>query len=509
MKAHLMYRDSDFDMSRKPPPQSDALIQDLELTTLFAAMARNDKSLAEVIPAALLGSTTDIATILYRQDILKDCIRREPIVREIYDLVVDTLETHRKNYYGFGIRYPTGMLASSVNTLQLAFERLQRLRLLADQHGGSFSSEGFGILFSMLRAELSDDYLTTVRRHLRQLKFARGVPMSARLGDGHRGTDYVLRGENPPEGSWLDRMLVAGPKSFSYRLPERDDAGGRALAELRDRGLNLVANAAAQASQHVMSFFRMLRVELAFYVGCLNLRAALAALDGPVCFPVPSESTSRVHTFAELYDPCLALHAGRKVIGNDLAVQGMDGTIVTGANQGGKSTFLRSVGLAQLMMQCGMFVAAQAFAANSCERIFTHYKREEDATMSSGKLDEELRRLNDIVAHLVPNSLVLFNESFGATNEREGSEIARQVTAALMERRVKIVVVTHQYEFARGCADRNLPNVAFLRAERQQDGTRTFKIVQGRPLPTSHGADLYRQIFGADTIDRVEAGAEA
>jgi DNA mismatch repair ATPase MutS len=298
-------------------------------------------------------------------------------------------------------------------------------------------------------------------------------------------------------------MLAARPKSFSYQLPERDDAGGRALSELRDRGLNLVANAAAQAGHHVMSFFKMLRFELAFYVGCLNLHATLASLEESVCFPVPSDTTSRVQTFTELYDPCLVLSAGRKVVGNDLAADGMEVAIVTGANQGGKSTFLRSVGLAQLMMQCGMFVAARAFAANICERIFTHYKREEDATMSSGKLDEELSRMSDIAAHVVPNSLVLFNESFAATNEREGSEIARQVTTALMERRIKAVFVTHQYEFARGFDDRRVPNVVFLRAERQDDGRRTFKIMKGRPLPTSYGEDLYRQIFGPATIEPV------
>ena len=53
--------------------------------------------------------------------------------------------------------------------------------------------------------------------------------------------------------------------------------------------------------------------------------------------------------------------------------------IITGANSGGKSTFLRSVGLAQLMMQCGMFVTARILRASVCQQIFTHFIREEDA----------------------------------------------------------------------------------------------------------------------------------
>ena len=55
--------------------------------------------------------------------------------------------------------------------------------------------------------------------------------------------------------------------------------------------------------------------------------------------------------------------------------------MITGANQGGKSTFLRSLGQAQLMMQAGMFVAARVVRRQRLRGVFTHFKREEDATM--------------------------------------------------------------------------------------------------------------------------------
>jgi DNA mismatch repair ATPase MutS len=102
------------------------------------------------------------------------------------------------------------------------------------------------------------------------------------------------------------------------------------------------------------------------------------------------------------------------------------------------------VGLAQLMMQTGMFVAAESFSANMCPRLFTHFKREEDASMKSGKFDEELTRMSEIAKHLVPDSILLFNKSFAATNEREGSEIARQIVSALIEKGFKIFFVSHQ-----------------------------------------------------------------
>jgi len=93
---------------------------------------------------------------------------------------------------------------------------------------------------------------------------------------------------------------------------------------------------------------------------------------------------------------------------------------------------------------------------------------------------------------------VLFNESFAATNEREGSEIARQITTALIERGVKVFFVTHLYAFAHGFVSRANGNTAFLRADRKPGGQRTFRIVPGEPLKTSFGEDLYKEIFPAE-----------
>lgn len=205
-----------------------------------------------------------------------------------------------------------------------------------------------------------------------------------------------------------------------------------------------------------------------------------------------------VHSFKGLYDICLALSLECKIVGNDVNADNKDLVMITGANQGGKSTFLRSIGLAQLMMQCGMFVPAESFSSGICQNIFTHYKREEDATMNSGKLDEELGRMSDIVDKITFNSILLFNESFAATNEREGSDIARQIISTLLERRVKVFFVTHLYEFAHGLYDKKLENTLFLRAERQNDGKRTFKLIEGEPLQSSFGEDLYNKIFGMD-----------
>lgn len=497
MKAFLMYNDRDFDIETPLPWNAEALIQDMELNTLFNAMALGDKFIFEVVKRAVLLSLLNSESILYRQDILKDCLRNPSIVKDIYGITIESIERRRNQYWSIFGRYPGTILHSAIEMMQMFVDLLRRLMNIANEHAGKFESEGFTAFFSMIKKELCDEYFATVQDHLRELKFRNGVLVSAQLGMGNKGTDYVLRKAQDRKEGWMKRFFAAKPPVYSFRIADRDENGARALSELKNRGINLVANALAQSSDHILSLFNMLRTELAFYIGCLNLHEQLAEKGEPVCFSIPAGSGERRHSFSGLYDVCLALNLEHGVVGNDARADHKDLVIITGANQGGKSTLLRSIGLSQLMMQCGMFVPAESFCSNICEGVFTHYKREEDVTMRSGKLDEELSRMSDIVDNLKPNSLVLFNESFAATNEREGSEIARQIVSALVEKHVKVFFVTHLYAFAHGMYGRQMENAMFLRAERQAGGERTFRTIEGPPLQTSYGEDLYNNIFRA------------
>jgi DNA mismatch repair ATPase MutS len=147
------------------------------------------------------------------------------------------------------------------------------------------------------------------------------------------------------------------------------------------------------------------------------------------------------------------------------------------------------------MMQSGMLVPAESFRADVCKGIFTHFKREEDASMKSGKLDEELSRMSTIVDAIVPGSVVLLNESFASTNEREGAEIASQIVQALLQMDIRVFYVTHLFALADRFYRTDVDSGLFLRAERLPDGQRTFRLLEGEPLPISFGEDLYRQIF--------------
>lgn len=385
MKVLLMHPDRDFGLEHRLPTNEAALIQDLELQTMFAAMAAGDPFVFEVAKRALLLSLEDPETIIYRQQALSDCLEHPSVTRELYTLAGEALSAEKSVWGGFYRDSPRHLLSTSLHKLEVLVDFLRRLRQMAEENAAKFRSPAFTRLFAALADELSEPYLNVVQGHLKELAFKGGMLLRAQLSAGNKGTNYMLRRSDQ---NWLERVLDRS--GYTFTIPDRDDNGFRALGELEDQGAGAVANALTQAAQHVRSFFLMLRTEISFYLGCVNLSQKLADKHEPTCFPTARPRGELALSARELYDVSLALTVEQPVVGNDVTAEDKSLLIITGANQGG--TFLRSVGIAQLMMQCGTFVAGESFQANICDGVFTHYKREEDETMESGKLDEELAK---------------------------------------------------------------------------------------------------------------------
>ena len=296
MKVFLLFKDQDFDPEQKLPWTESTLIPDLALDVVFSRMANRDEFLYSVARSVILGGLgNDSDTILYRQSILNDCLRNPTILRGLYALAVEGTQCERKCTWGIFSKYPAGILGRAIELLQYLIEVLKKLRMAAEQSVVKFESEGFRTLFATLQAELSDEYFATISGHLKDLKFRAGVLISAELGQGNKGKSYVLREPLTRQHwfiAWLQHVFGIKEPGYTFFLDPRDENGAKALYELNERGINLVANALAQSTDHIVNFFKMLRTELAFYVGCLNLREQLAKKGEPICFPEPGRLTN-------------------------------------------------------------------------------------------------------------------------------------------------------------------------------------------------------------------------
>ena len=238
----------------------------------------------------------------------------------------------------------------------------------------------------------------------------------------------------------------------------------------------------------------MLRLELGFYVGCLNFLDRLTQKGEPTCFPTPLASGKAMLSARGLYDPCLSLSMEERAVGNDLGADGKLLVMMTGASRGGKSTLpakhrpcptddaVRNVRAGAVFprkrLRCRLYSLQ---AGRRC-----HYEERE--------LDQELSRMSSIVDNLSPNSIVLFNESFASTNEREGSEIARHIVRALLETGIKVFYVTHLFVLVRGFHRGKMQSDLFLRRKAGR-WTANVSTRRRRTIANQLCQDLYRRIF--------------
>ncbi len=495
MKAHLLFRDRDPLPPTRPGPLTLALVQDLDVAAVLDAMGAGDAPLREAAERVLLANSLSTPEeVLYRQQALEDCLGQPAAVRELYRIVVDALERERQ-IWGWSERSASSVLYRSLGLLEGFLASLRHALEVVRAHRATFRSAAFRQLFASMEAELDARFFAEADAHLRRLESRASFLLSATVGRGAAAPGYVLR--TPPAATprgWR-RLGALRRDPHTIVLADRDETGHRLLGELIDRGLTPAAAALGRAADHMLQFLRALRTELGFYVGALNLHERLRAIGAPVCFPDLRGSEGPACAARGLYDVGLALRLGRPPVPNDLAGAGRRLVLITGANQGGKSTLLRAVGLAQLLGQAGLFVGAESLSTGIASGIFTHFRREEDPTLRRGKLEEELARMQDVCRVLAPGGLLLCNESLSSTNEREGSEIADQVVRALVDRGITVVYVTFLFEFADAWRRRARSDCLFLRAERTEDGARTFRLLPGEPEPWSFAEDVCRKVW--------------
>ena len=493
LKSGLLFPDSQKELKKSMPWNSDELIKDLDLEIILQAMSQGDTFILDVCRRALLNMVSDRETILYRQEGLNDVLKNPESIRYLYSTLVDSINEARKRVFWISTGNPEFNLHESVLTLEIYLKGIESMRRIAQSSGKKFNSTAFSRLFKMMEGEFDDKYLELVRGHLESLKFQRGINVTGKIV--RKDTlQYNLVVPEDNQSGLMGKFMLFGKKHYTFVLPDRDESGAQAISQMRSRSIYRTSEIMKQSSENVLRFMSGLREELAFYVGCINLEERLKETGASFSIPFVSEAPDLGIHYTGIYDVSMCLRIGSQPVSNSLDSDCSDLIIVTGANRGGKTTLLRSLGQAQLMMQAGIFIGAEMFRTHTVNGLFTHFKHEEDKDMKLGKFDEEIKRFSEIVDHITCGSRLLFNESFSSTNVNEASMIAGQIIEALLQRNISILFVTHLY----GLTERFIsvkPSTVFLVAERLTDGTRTFHVLPSEPEQTSYGIDIFRKVF--------------
>ena len=238
--------------------------------------------------------------------------------------------------------------------------------------------------------------------------------------------------------------------------------------------LNLCANISS-VNGAIKDFFAKLLSELDFYEAALTLRRYMEEKELHFCMP-DFVSMDKGISAKNLYDLGLASDMDDSVTPNNVNMEKGKILIVTGHNRGGKTTFLKSLGIAQIMAQAGLFVPAEEYSCPVYQGILTHFPSGEDETLGDGKLAEELKRLKKDFHMLKGGGLAFFNESFSTTTTKEGAEIGVDVLRAVRESGSHAFFVTHLMELAE---NRELIGDTLSLTTESRD---QHKIIEGEPV---------------------------
>lgn len=478
----------------EPYSNAEDVMKDLNMNFIVRNMANDKYGDIPFIAEVLQHPLRHADAICERQHIVMAACENEPLMEELRSIIVDTsdcLDQHIKAIQDCRGKHMTretniGIYLEAVRHLVFGIDHVASCM---EKAGEIFESGPFLKFYDAFyreetREELEEQkYLVT---HLDSFKDKGEILFQVSVGEGFRFRDMHILDVNEKA-----RRVQTGFFGIRKNQAIFDEEVYDSSVEFINQTVQELLETCFPFLQRWQELLHTMKRQVIFLNACAGFYRRCKERGMYFCLP-----GIEVRQAEKLYELSLALQTLTLPVTNTVAVSDYKALVVTGANQGGKSTFLRSLGIAQVMCQAGMYVPAHAYPLHAYHDIFPHFTRREDSTMNMGKFEEELHRMEDILVKSKKNTLFLLNESFATTTEVTAFQIAMDLLHAGTEMGRIIWMVTHITTFAKALYEEDNKEVLFLSAGRKQNnGEMQYRMVEKPPEDTSYGLELFEQMI--------------
>lgn len=422
--------------------------------------------------AVLTDVATDEATIAYRQEVVAELMadaRLRDGLASVLPLLSEAVHPEEASSRDRGDDWGVLAFTRRLNDLSLYVRVATRLRQLLG--AATPVSRGILALRDALEADTRSEGFVALEKELpalrERLQQGESITVAINLKPSWEPESAAILAIGPRIAGrgMLDRLLPGGQSAHALTPLRRADGGVLNSDNLLSRDLRaLLENTAAPVIAALERFHAVhagalahLEGELAFLTGAAELFAHLGGLGLPFCVPEVAPADERVCRVESAYSLPLALRllaetrpGARRVVPSDITFDGSGRVwVLTGPNRGGKTTFLRAVGLAHVLFAAGLPVPGRSARIAPIDRIITHFVTQERGTPGEGRLDEEAEGLAQIFTEATPHSLILMNEVLaGSTSQIEALALAGDAARGLRLLGARCIFATHLHDLA-------------------------------------------------------------
>lgn len=473
-------------------------VEDLNLKIIIDSITKN-RNIAPILMDYLIKLPTDIEIVRHRQASFRDLMENRTL-RDVLNRVSPFLDS-MLFYHGRARREDSSLfemifrINELSNYVKVVRDLEQVLRSDID-----LISNGFIKLKSYIKSILqSEDFIlleSLLPGMISSIKRTESISLGINLNSGLVPTGVTIEKINnykfkSPGQKIFATKLFPNTRIGLVEFQEWDEIN-QVLSPLLQKVSKTINKACDPIINRIKEFRSTntsglinLKRELDFLLKFVDLFLSLPK-ELPYSFPEVFTSKERIISIKNGGNLSIYLSQKKVPVPNDILLnKERSFGVITGPNSGGKTAYLQSIGLNQILAQSGLYIIGKKGKISIVDNIFTHYQIEEKPEDSQGRFGVEIKKLRDIFSKATDKSLLLFNETLSSTGAGEGADIGREILKYISFLGARGVYTTH----IKSLTNNENGNHFNLYAE-IVNGVRTFKIVSRVDESYSHGKEL-------------------